>query len=114
MPTTGQYVFTPTYLPSASLGVPYALYDEYKETSPWNEFGNIYNFEGLYNVTYIVNGEEYKKVVLEQGVTIVAEEEPIKEGYTFSGWSEIPETMPNHDITVIGTLSANKYIFLVG
>ncbi|MBR6370335.1 MAG: hypothetical protein IKS24_04565, partial [Bacteroidaceae bacterium] len=33
----------------------------------------------------------------------------IKEGYTFSGWSEIPETMPAHDVTVTGSFSINSY-----
>ena len=27
----------------------------------------------------------------------------MKKGYTFSGWSEIPETMPAHDVTVTGS-----------
>ena len=38
------------------------------------------------------------------------EPEPTKEGYTFSGWSEIPETMPDHDVTVTGSFIVNKYI----
>ena len=32
-----------------------------------------------------------------------------KEGYTFSGWSEIPATMPAHDVEVTGTFSINTY-----
>ena len=34
---------------------------------------------------------------------------PMKEGYTFSGWSEIPETMPAQDVTVTGSFTINKY-----
>ena len=30
---------------------------------------------------------------------------PSKDGYVFSGWSEIPETMPNHDVTVYATFT---------
>ena len=56
----------------------------------------------LYNLTYKVDGEEYKNYEVEYGTTITPEAEPTKEGYTFGGWSEIPETMPNHDVEITG------------
>lgn len=62
-----------------------------------------------YKLTYTVDGEEYKIYDVEYGATITAEAAPTKEGYTFSGWSEIPETMPAHDVTVTGTFSINSY-----
>ena len=37
------------------------------------------------------------------------EQAPVKEGYTFSGWSELPETMPAHDVVITGTFSVNSY-----
>ena len=58
-----------------------------------------------YKLTYIVDGEVYKTYDVEYGATITPEAEPTKEGYTFSGWSEIPETMPAHDVTVTGTFT---------
>ncbi len=109
VPTTNGNVFTPSYLPTAVLHVPYALYDDYKLAKVWKDFGKIVNFEGLYNLIYLVDGVEYKKYTIEQGTTIIAESEPEKEGYTFSGWSEIPNIMPEHDVTVTGTFAANKY-----
>ena len=62
-----------------------------------------------YKLIYLVDGEEYKSSEIEYGSAITAEAEPTKEGYTFSGWSEIPETMPAHDVTVTGTFAINKY-----
>ena len=62
-----------------------------------------------YTLTYEVDGVEYKKVTLDYGTAIEAEAELTKEGYTFSGWSEIPATMPAKDVTIVGTFSANKY-----
>ena len=56
----------------------------------------------LYNLTYKVDGEEYKTSNVAYGTTIIPEAEPTKEGYTFGGWSEIPETMPNHDVEITG------------
>ena len=60
-----------------------------------------------YTLTYLVDGEEYKTYSVNYGTTITPEEEPTKEGYTFSGWSEIPETMPAHDVTITGTFTTN-------
>ena len=60
-----------------------------------------------YTLEYIVDGEVYKTITLEFGAAITPEAEPTKEGYTFSGWSEIPETMPAHDVTVTGEYSVN-------
>ena len=62
-----------------------------------------------YSLKYIVDGEEYKTVVLEYGAAIVPEDSPAKEGHTFGGWSDIPETMPAHDVTVTGSFSINSY-----
>ena len=62
-----------------------------------------------YKLTYQVDGVEYKSIDVEYGSTITPETEPTKEGYTFSGWSEIPATMPAKDVTVTGTFSVNKY-----
>ena len=60
-----------------------------------------------YSLKYIVDGEDYKTVVLEYGAAIVPEDSPAKEGYTFGGWSDIPETMPAHDVIVTGDFSIN-------
>ena len=62
-----------------------------------------------YTLTYIVDGAEYKTASVEYGSVITPEVAPTKEGYTFNGWSEIPETMPAHDVKVTGTFSINKY-----
>ncbi len=62
-----------------------------------------------WDVIYIVDGEEYSRETLEYGAAIVLIEEPTKEGYTFSGWSEAPETMPDEDVTVTGTFTINQY-----
>ena len=62
-----------------------------------------------YNLIYIVDDEEYKRESIAYGTAITLSEEPTKEGYTFSGWSEVPATMPAEDITVTGSFSVNSY-----
>ena len=65
--------------------------------------------KGAYKLIYMVDGEEYKTYTYDFGATITPEAAPTKEGYTFSGWSEIPETMPAHDVEINGSFTVNKY-----
>ena len=61
-----------------------------------------------FKLTYQVDGAVYKTYEYKYGTTINPEPAPTKEGYTFSGWSEIPETMPAHDVTVTGSFDLEK------
>ena len=79
-------------------------------TMPANDVTVTGSFtKGAYKLTYIVDGEVYKTLGYDYGSTITSEPAPTKEGYTFSGWSEIPATMPAKDVTVTGTFTINKY-----
>ena len=62
-----------------------------------------------YKVTYMVDGAEYKTENVAYGSAITLVAAPTKEGYTFSGWSEAPATMPAEDITISGTFAVNYY-----
>lgn len=62
-----------------------------------------------YTLLYIVDDMEYSRYTLHEGDSITPEYEPVKEGFTFSGWSEIPATMPDHDVTITGSFSINSY-----
>jgi hypothetical protein len=70
---------------------------------------NGYFKANKHDLVYEVDGKMYKTFEVAYGTNIDAIEEPTKEGYTFSGWSQIPETMPDHDVTVTGTFSPNVY-----
>ena len=87
------------------VGGDYAHIDE----GPSNPGYLTYKAPQYYTITYMVDDEEYASHYLKVGTTITAEAEPTKEGYTFSGWSEIPETMPAKDVTITGTFTVNKY-----
>lgn len=62
-----------------------------------------------YKLIYIVDDELYKEYEVEYGVRLEAEAYPEKEGHTFGGWTGLPETMPDHDVTVTGSFSLNSY-----
>ena len=62
-----------------------------------------------YTLTYIVDGEEYYHISVSYGSQLTPIDNPQKTGYTFSGWDEVPATMPAHDVTVRGTFTINQY-----
>jgi len=91
-------------------GYTFSGWSEIPETMPAHEVMVTGTFSvNKYKLTYTVDGEEYKSYKLDYGASITPEAALTKEGYTFSGWSEIPETMPAHDVTVTGTFSINSY-----
>ena len=102
--------FIGSYIEYATLHVPANSVEAYKSTAPWSNFGTIVAIEvPKHTLAYNVDGTTYKTYTIEEGETVSAEAEPTKEGYTFSGWSDIPSTMPDHDVTVTGSFTINKY-----
>ena len=100
---------TPEAAPTKE-GYTFSGWSEIPETMPAKDVTVTGTFTiNKYKLTYMVDGEEYKSYDIEYGASITPEVSPTKEGYTFSGWSEIPETMPAHDVTVTGTFTINKY-----
>ena len=94
----------------AKEGHTFAGWQDVPETMPARDI----EIQGSYTVnkyalTYKVDGEEYKVVEVAFGTTIVPEADPVKEGYTFSGWQGLPETMPANDVEVTATFSINSY-----
>lgn len=81
--------------------------DAYKAVEPWSGFKEIVSIaETKYNLTYLVDGEVYKTYQLKEGETITPEPAPSKENCVFSGWSEIPETMPAYNVEITGSFSS--------
>ena len=62
-----------------------------------------------HTIAFVIDNEVYATYDLFEGDVITAPEVMPKEGYTFSGWSEIPETMPAHDVTITGSFLINSY-----
>ena len=102
-------VFSSNVCNNAILYVPNGTIDKYKAKEGWKEFLHIEEGYPKFTLRFLVDNIEYKSSEIEYGKAITPEAEPTKEGYTFSGWSEIPETMPAHDVTVTGTFAINQY-----
>ena len=110
-PTCGEQALDDINKWTCVLKVPQNYASAYQSAEQWKEFfyiEDVVEIE-LFTITYIVDGEVYATGKYAVGDEIIPEEEPIKEGYTFSGWSEIPETMPAEDVTVTGSFSINSY-----
>lgn len=101
VPETSSDAFKNSYPQNITLHVPESALDDYKATNPWIKFKEIVALPN-YTLTYIVDGEVYKTFKYEEGRTVPEEPEPTKEGYIFSGWSDIPETMPAENVTITG------------
>lgn len=100
-------VFYDSYIEHATLHAPEKSIETYKTTEPWSKFKTFVPIIiPEHTLTYMVDGEVYKTYSIEEGEVITQEPEPVREGFAFSGWSEIPETMPAHDVTVTGTFVA--------
>ena len=100
---------TPEAAPTKE-GYSFSGWDNVPETMPAKDVTVSGTFSiNKYKLIYKVDGSDYKSYDVEYGATIIPEAAPTKEGYTFSGWSEIPETMPAKDVTVTGTFSIKKY-----
>lgn len=102
VPSTKTDAFENSMIEYATLNVLRSAND-YRNTKPWSDFGNIVSFTPVYKLTYMLDGEEYKTYEYEEGESIMPEPDPTKEGYFFSGWSEIPETMPANEVIVTGS-----------
>lgn len=62
-----------------------------------------------YVLTYVVDGNTVKTEKLEAGATPTPPADPTKEHYTFTGWKNLPQTMPEEDVTVIAEFMPNVH-----
>ena len=62
-----------------------------------------------YTATFKIGDEviESKEVVF--GQPVVSPDAPVREGYTFNGWDNVPEMMPSHDLEITGSYTVNSY-----
>ena len=91
-------------------GYTFSGWSEYPATMPANDITIEGSFTvNYYTITYLVDGEVWTTETVAYGSEITLLDEPTKEGYTFSGWSEYPATMPANDITIEGSFTVNYY-----
>lgn len=62
-----------------------------------------------FNVNFYVEGELYAVIETPVGADISFPEAPEKAGYIFTGWADIPQSMPMHDIDLYATFAQAVY-----
>ena len=56
-----------------------------------------------YTITYYLDNELYATQTVNYGAKITPPEVQNTETATFEGWQDVPETMPDHDLSIYGT-----------
>lgn len=113
---------------NVTLFVPEGTAELYNQFYPWKNFKEIVEYKNqndeyffnAYRVTYVIpedadtlntkaanlylgdnmNDNVYAKQYVASGILINDITTPVKEGYTFKGWTNIPSVMPSQDIIV--------------
>ena len=91
-------------------GHTFAGWDEHPATMPASDLTISGSYTvNSYKLTYMIGETVLSESDVEYGAPLTAIKAPTKEGYTFDGWSGLPETMPAHDVTVTGSYTVNTY-----
>ncbi|MDE5847605.1 MAG: InlB B-repeat-containing protein, partial [Muribaculaceae bacterium] len=91
-------------------GYSFAGWGEYPTTMPAHDLEVSGSYDvNSYMLTFVIGEETILSSELPYGTSIIAPEAPAKDGYSFKGWDEVPETMPAKDLTVSGSYEINKY-----
>ena len=95
--------------------VPQGFLAAYQAADVWKNFWNIqeYYLDKYFYINYVINGKPYATDSVKHGDMIIPKEVVVKEGQTFSGWIDLPETMPANDITVYGTINIKPEAILL-
>jgi len=109
VPTTDTNAFQNSNFENAQLYVPESVIDSYQVAVPWNRFMEISAIPS-FTLTYFIDGAVYKSYTVEEEDVITPDPAPTMAGYSFSGWSEIPSTMPAHDVMIYGYFVANNVL----
>ncbi|MBR5592617.1 MAG: leucine-rich repeat protein, partial [Bacteroidaceae bacterium] len=107
-PVCGDQALADINMFDCTIYVPSDCVDAYMNADQWREFW-IKSLVKTYTLSFVIDGEVYASYQIEEGGEIILPEAPVREGYVFSGWSEIPEVMPAEDVTVTGSFTTKAF-----
>ena len=85
-------------------GHTFSGWSAYPETMPATDVEVTASYTvNTYKITYILDGEVYAEDSVAYGAVIIPVQIEEDETFTFSGWNNLPEVMPAHDVIVTGT-----------
>ena len=110
-PTCGTQALDDINKWNCTLRVPSGYAAAYQTADQWKEFFFVEDVVEVakYKLTFMIDGEVYYSDSLVHKAEVTVPEVPEREGHTFSGWGEVPETMPAEDVTISGFFTVNTY-----
>lgn len=75
----------------------------------WSSFDSIAIGKSTYELKYKIDGQEFCTQNIPAGMLLETMPEPYKNFMSFSGWSEIPDRMPERDVVVSGSFTPITY-----
>lgn len=106
-PVCGEQALADIDLWLCGLYVPEEYLDAYYYAPQWENFFWIEGAE--YTAKFIIENDVIEESMVKYNAEITTPEAPAKVGYTFTGWEELPTTMPAFNITIYGNYKANDY-----
>ncbi len=79
------------------------------DNSAENDTPSLYFEKDRYSVAFYVDDELYSYQLLSEGDVITIPDTPSRDGSTFTGWQNIPETMPAENLSFTGEFTENCY-----
>ena len=63
-----------------------------------------------YKVTFVVDGRVFYTTTVKYGTSVdLPDGIPVKDGYTFAGWNNLPDVMPAKDVVIVAGFKVNSY-----
>lgn len=105
-PVCGEQALADINVWDCTLYVPNDYIDDYYMAEQWWDFFFVEGAE--YKVTFMIGEELHSECMVKYGAQIELPT-PVREGYTFQGWKDVPATMPADNIIVYGSFNPNDY-----
>ena len=110
--TIGATITPPTNIPEHE-GYTFA-WNEYPATMPASDLTVLGHYTpNSYVLRFVIDGVEIDSVLVAYGSKAEPIQAPVRQGFTFNGWTGLPDAMPAHDVTVTGSYTIDEPIIRV-
>ncbi len=100
----------PRLAPPRRANYTFSGWSEMPETMPAGDVTIVGSFEEKrYKLTRTVDGVIFSEEYLPFGAEIDKKVKPVQEGYYFSGWRKLPDTMPARDVEVVASMYPARF-----
>ena len=110
--TIGATITPPTNIPEHE-GYTFA-WNEYPATMPASDLTVLGHYTpNSYVLRFVIDGVQIDSILVAYGSKAEPIQAPVRQGFTFNGWTGLPDSMPAHDVTVTGSYTIDEPIIRV-